>query len=102
MGGSGLSEIVLRALGPSLGQAGVSGVLADPTLDLRDANGTLLAANDNWADTQEAEIEASGLALADAREAAIRQVLPAGNYTATVSGQGGETGIGLVEVYRLE
>jgi hypothetical protein len=61
-----------------------------------------VASNDNWADTQQAEIESSGLAPGDSREAAIEQTLSAGSYTATVSGKGGGIGVGLVEVYRLQ
>ncbi len=101
LGGSDPSNLIVRALGPSLLQAGISDVLIDPTLDLRDANGTLLASNDNWADTQQAEITASGLAPSDPREAAIEQTLSPGSYTATVSGKGGGIGVGLVEVYKL-
>jgi hypothetical protein len=101
LGGSGSSNVVVRALGPSLLQLGVSDALVDPTLDLRDANGTLVASNDNWADTQQAEIAASGLAPSDSREAAIEQTLSAGNYTATVSGKNGSSGVGLVEIYNL-
>lgn len=101
VGGSDTSDVVVRALGPSLAQAGVSGVLSDPTLELRDSNGALMASNDNWADTQQAEIEGSGLAPTDAREAAIHQTLSPGSYTATVAGKNGGLGVGLVEVYRL-
>jgi hypothetical protein len=100
--GSDDSEVVVRALGPSLAQAGVSDALADPTLDLHDANGALVASNDNWADTQEAEIQASGLAPSDAREAAIEQTLSPGSYTAVVAGQNAGVGLGLVEIYRLQ
>ncbi len=101
VGGSVSSDVVVRAIGPSLAQAGLSDVLGDPTLDLRDGNGALVASNDNWADTQRTEIEGSGLAPVDAREAAIRQTLSTGNYTATVAGKNGGLGVGLVEVYRL-
>ncbi len=55
----------------------------------------------NWADTQKAEIEASGLAPGDSREAALRLTLPAGPYTATVAGRDGGIGVGLIELYRL-
>ena len=101
IGGTNTSDVVVRALGPSLTQAGVSDALQDPTLELRDPNGALVASNDNWADTQQSEIEGSGLAPSDAREAAIRQTLAPGSYTATVAGSNGGLGIGLVEVYRL-
>ena len=101
VGGSVPSDVVVRALGPSLAQAGVSDVLADPTLDLRDSNGALVASNDNWADTEQAEIAATGLAPTDAREAAIRRTLAPGRYTATMAGKNGIIGIGLIELYRF-
>lgn len=101
VGGSDSSDVIVRALGPSLGQAGVSDSLPDPTLELRDINGVLVAVNDNWADTRQADIEASGLAPGDSREAVIRQVLAPGNYTATVADKSGNAGVGLVEVYKL-
>ena len=101
IGGSDPSNIVVRALGPSLVSAGVADALLDPTLDLHDANGTLLASNDNWADTQQAEIQASGLAPNDPRESAIESSLAPGSYTATVLGKNGTIGVGLVEIYKL-
>lgn len=101
VGGSETSTIVVRALGPSLAAVGVSGALMDPTLELRDANGALVASNNDWADTQQPDLESSGLAPSDAREAAIQQALAPGSYTATVAGQNGGLGVGLVEVYRL-
>ncbi|MGI8437328.1 MAG: hypothetical protein ACR2NX_10555 [Chthoniobacterales bacterium] len=96
------NAVLIRALGPSLASAGVAGVLADPTLELHDASGNLLASNDNWQDTQAAQISATGLAPTNAKEAAIYTLLPAGGFTAIVHGNGGTTGIGLVEVYALE
>jgi len=102
VGGSTSANIVVRALGPSLAQAGISGTLPDPTLDLHDANGALVASNDNWADTQEAEIQASGLAPTDPREAAIEQTLSPGSYTATVAGKNGGSGVGLIEIYKIQ
>ncbi len=101
VGGTQASSIVTRALGPSLTQSGISGVLADPTLELHDQNGALVAANDNWADSQQAEIEASGLAPGNPLEAAIESTLSPGGYTAVVAGRDGGIGIGLVEVYKL-
>ena len=102
VGGSEMSTVVVRALGPSLLEAGVTDALADPMIDLYDANGSLLASNDNWADTQQAEIEASGLAPTNPLEAAIESTLAPGNYTATVTGKDGNVGVGLVEVYKLQ
>jgi hypothetical protein len=101
IGGSTQSNIVVRALGPSLAQDGVNDALADPTLDLHDADGALVASNDNWADTQEAEIQRSGLAPSNPHEAAIEQTLSPGSYTATLAGKSGGSGVGLVEVYEI-
>ncbi len=102
LGGSEPSNIVVRALGPSLAQQGVEGTLLDPTLDLRDADGVLVASNDDWNDSQPEEIEASGLAPLDTREAAIQRTLVPGSYTATVAGQDGGVGVGLVEIFRID
>ncbi|MGH7938392.1 MAG: hypothetical protein ACRD5Z_19730, partial [Bryobacteraceae bacterium] len=103
--GSNTQKVIVRALGPSLGEAGVAGALPDPTLELRDGNGALIAANDNWGDTQKAEIIASGVPPTNKRESAIVATLrgsPGGNgYTAIVRGAHGATGVALVEVYGL-
>ncbi|MBA2436291.1 MAG: hypothetical protein H0V54_14645, partial [Chthoniobacterales bacterium] len=98
---SAQANIVLRALGPSLGANGIGGTLQDPTLELRDVNGTLLAFDDNWRDTQQGIISSTGLAPSDDREAAIFAHLAAGAYTAIVYGKDGTTGIGLVEAYNI-
>ena len=98
---SGQANVVMRALGPSLGTAGVSGTLSDPTLELHDSNGDLMAANDNWQDSQGGIIASTGLAPADPREAAIFATLVAGEYTAVVQGANATTGVGLVEVYNI-
>ncbi len=97
--GGGPSQMVMRAIGPSL--PGVSDPLPDPTLELYDSNGTSLAFDDNWKDTQQIEIEATGLAPTDGRESAIETALPAGNYTVIVRGKNGATGVALVEIYNL-
>jgi hypothetical protein len=95
--------VIVRGLGPSLAQAGVTNPLADPTLELRDNNGALIIGNDNWQENadQAAQITASGLAPANAPEAAIATSLIPGSYTAIVAGKNGGTGTGLVEVYNL-
>lgn len=98
---AGQANLILRALGPSLGNAGVSDPLADPTLELHDADGALLAANDNWQDTQGGIIASAGLAPNSEREAAIFATVPAGNYTAVVRGANATTGVGLVEVFNI-
>jgi len=96
-----MDQIIVRALGPSLEPAAITDPLADPSLELHDGDGALLASNDNWRDTQEPEIEATGLAPTDDREAAILQALPAGLYTAIVRGVDQTSGVALVEVYDL-
>ena len=77
--------------------------LADPTLELRDSNGTLLISDNDWQDNaaQAAIITAAGLAPSNAKEAAIAATLPPGLYTALLAGLNNGTGIGLVEVYDL-
>jgi hypothetical protein len=94
-------KVVVRAVGPSLLKNGVADALLDPMLSLHDANGAVIAENDEWRQSQEAEISECGLALSDDREAAIVRSLAAGAYTAVVRGKGGTTGVGLVEVYDL-
>ena len=98
---SGNARVVVRAMGPSLSQAGVTGALQDPELQLFDANGVPVASNDNWRQTQQTEIQDAGLAPSDDRESAIVAVLAKGNHTAVVRGKNGETGIALVEAYNL-
>ncbi len=98
---SAQANIIFRALGPSLGANGVSGALEDPTLELRDSNGTLLAFNDDWRESQGGIISSTGLAPADDREAAIFAHLATGAYTAIVQGKNGTTGVGLVEAYNI-
>ncbi|HSH38803.1 MAG TPA: choice-of-anchor Q domain-containing protein [Chthoniobacterales bacterium] len=99
--GSVGSRVLVRALGPSLAGSGVSGPLQDPTLELFDGNGAPVAANDNWKQTQQAEIGATGIPPSDDREAAIVQSLAAGNYTAVVRGKDNTMGVALVEAYNL-
>jgi plastocyanin len=99
--GNGTTNILVRAIGPSLSLVGVSGALADPTLELHDANGALITSNDNWKESQEAEIEATGLAPQDDLESAALVTVATDAYTAIVAGKDGGTGVALVEVYRL-
>jgi len=100
-GGNGSTQVVVRGLGPTLTQFGISGALADPELTLVDGNGNIVRSNNNWKDSQQAEIQATGKAPPNDLEAAILTTVAAGNYTAVLSGNGGGTGIGLVEVYKL-
>ena len=98
-GGDG--RIIVRGLGPSLSAFGVSPALANPTLELRDANGALLISNNDWQDNaaQAAEITAAGLAPANDLEAAIAATLPPGLYTALLAELNNGTGLGVVEIY---
>ncbi len=102
LAGENITTVVLRGLGPSLGQFGIADSLQDPTLDLYDANGTVTASNDNWKDVQEAALQASNLAPTDDRESAILAELTAGAYTAILRGKNDGNGIGLIEVYGLQ
>ena len=94
-------NVIIRGLGPTLSQFGVTNVLADPTLDLRDANGNLISSNDNWKDTQQPQIQATGLAPPNDKESAISATMSPANYTAILRGKNNTTGNGLVEVYAL-
>lgn len=94
--------LVVRGLGPSLSDFGVTDFLQDPTLDLYDVNGTAIASNDNWRDLQEAALQASSLAPNDDREPALLVELTQGTYTAILRGTDDRSGIGLVEVYNLQ
>ena len=99
--GAGDDRIVVRGLGPSLSQFGISNPLQDPTLELRDQNGALLKSNNDWADdsAQAAEITAAGLAPTNSKESAIAATLPPGLYTAILAGRNSGQGVGTVEVY---
>lgn len=100
---TGTGRVAVRGIGPSLGAMGISGALANPTLQLRDANGMLLIANNDWQDnpTQAAELMAAGLAPTNDLEAGLVAALPSGAYTALLAGYINSTGVGVVEVYDL-
>jgi hypothetical protein len=100
-GSSGSDRIVVRGLGPSLGAAGVPNALADPVLELRNGNGVLLIANNDWRDNpvQASDLIAAGLAPTNDLESAIAATLPPGLYTALLAGLNDGTGVGLVELY---
>jgi hypothetical protein len=98
---NGSTQVVVRGLGPTLAQFGISQPLADPVVSLFDGNGNLVSTNNNWKDKQQAAIQATGLAPPNELEAAVLAPVSAGNYTAILSGNGGGTGIGLIEVYKL-
>ncbi|MDQ6808120.1 MAG: matrixin family metalloprotease [Verrucomicrobiota bacterium] len=101
--GSGPSKpVVVRAIGPSLAAFGVAGALIDPTLELRDASGNLVQANDNWPQGPDAAlIQKENLAPTSPSESALQSTLNPGSYTAVVRGANNGTGVGLVEVYDL-
>lgn len=101
--GSGDNPImVFRAMGPSLASSGIANPLLDPTLELRDNSGTLIAFDDDWQIPQIQAVRAVNLAPPDNRESAIVSAfLSPGNYTAIVRGKNNATGIALVEAYRL-
>jgi hypothetical protein len=85
--GTGSKKVAIRAIGPSLGNSGLSDVLADPTLELRGFGGALVLQNDSWQDNpaQAAELTALGLGLQDPRESGIVATLPSGTYTVIVA-----------------
>ncbi|MBA2270715.1 MAG: hypothetical protein H0W20_08980 [Chthoniobacterales bacterium] len=98
----GSAKVVVRAIGPSLDEQGVSAPLADPALYLVDENGSTIAANDDWKTDQQAELEAIGIQPGRDTESALVANVTGGNFTAVVRGQGTATGIALVEVYDLQ
>jgi sugar lactone lactonase YvrE len=100
--GGGEATVVVRAIGPSLTAFGVAGALQDPTLTVRNSNGFPVGFDNDWKQHQQAAIQATGLAPNDDRESAVLLALPAGGYTAVVSGVGDTTGVGLVEIYRIK
>ncbi len=97
----GSSNMLVRAIGPSLTALGVADALQDPSLEIYDSSGTIIASNDNWRDSQANEIEAAGLAPTDDRESAIVMILPSGGYTTIVRGVNNTVGVGLVEAYNV-
>jgi hypothetical protein len=101
--GNGTStKVLVRALGPTLGDFGVPGFLANPTLDLVNSSGTVIRSNDSWRSDQQLEIEAANLAPSHDEEAALVQTVPPGAYTAVVRGSGRTTGVALVEAYNIQ
>lgn len=99
------TRIAIRALGPSLTSAGLNNVLADPTLGLYNANGTVLLSNDDWQSdpAAAAQLTANGLALPHPKESGIfTSLVPPGQFTAIVAGKDDSIGIALVEIYNLK
>lgn len=102
VGGTQSKTVVVRAIGPSLAAAGITQPLSDPTVELRDASGLLLASNDNWqSGPQAGQIQSEGLAPTQAAESALQATLNPGSYTAIVRGANGSSGVALVEIYDL-
>ncbi|HZE14027.1 MAG TPA: vanadium-dependent haloperoxidase, partial [Chthoniobacterales bacterium] len=98
--GTDPKKIAIRAIGPSLSNTGLTGLLDDPVLELHAADGSVLATNDNWQTTAGAsDLTANGIAPTNDKEAALVQTLPPGTYTAIVRGQNNASGIGLIELY---
>jgi hypothetical protein len=100
--GNSAKQVVVRSLGPSLATVGVQGVLSDPVLELFDSSGSPLGSNNDWRDTQAQALSDVNLAPSHDFESAILTTLAPGSYTAVARGNGGSTGIGLVEVYDLQ
>jgi T5SS/PEP-CTERM-associated repeat protein len=105
--GNGLTKVMVRAIGPSLTNFGVTNPLQDPTLELHDSNGATIRSNDNWktredGTSQQSEIEATTIPPTNDLESALVQTLSPGNYTAVVRGKDNTTGIAVVEVYNLQ
>jgi K319L-like, PKD domain len=101
LNGTDNGTICFRALGPSLAAFGVHGVIADPRVDLFNAQGIKIGANNNWKDSQQGAIQSAGLAPGSDSESALLTNLAPGNYTAIVSGVSSATGVALVEAYHL-
>ena len=93
--------VLLRAQGPSLAAFGVSGTLADTVVELYQGQ-TVIGSNDNWRDTQQQSITATGLAPTSDMESAILATLPPGAYTMIVRGKNGATGVGIVESFLVD
>jgi hypothetical protein len=103
---TGSTSVLVRGLGPTLSEFGIGSgsgfsVLSDPMVTLVDSNGNIVQSNNNWKDTQQAAIQATGLAPPNDLEAAILATVTAGNYTVILSPNGYRVGISLVEVYKL-
>ncbi len=108
--GTGPKSVIVRAIGPELTPFGIPNALADPTLELHNGAGALIASNDNWQTTviggiitanQVSAIQGNGHAPTQPSESAIIATLPPGNYTAIVRGKNNSIGVALVEVYDL-
>jgi hypothetical protein len=104
-GPNNATRIAVRGRGPSLSQFNLSPLLANPVLELRNENGTIMVVNDDWTDdpVSAANLTANGLGLTDPKESGIFiSLTPPGQFTAILSGKNGGIGIGLIEIYNLK
>ena len=102
-GGGGFSTVIVRGIGPSLADSDVTNVLADPMIELHNGDGDVIDSNDNWMDDPNMQsVIDNDLAPTDPNESALFDILPAGEYTAILSGVGATTGVGLVETYNVD
>jgi hypothetical protein len=102
IGGSEPKNLLIRGLGPTLTKLGITDVMQNPTLELHDSSGSLIATNDDWKNTQQAAIAATRLEPANDSESAILATLQPGSYTVVQTGGSGGTGAGLLEIYNLD
>ena len=100
-GGATSPRVLIRGIGPSLASF-VPNALANPMLELRNADGSLIRSNNNWRDSQEEEIKNTTISPSHNLEAAIIATVPNGNYTAVLRGVNNRTGVAVVEVYNLQ
>ena len=97
------STVIVRAIGPSLADAGITNFLQDPVLELHDTNGAIVKSNDNWMESPDQQaIIAAGLAPTEEKESALLATLAPGDYTGIVRRVDNTTDIGLVEIYNLQ
>jgi hypothetical protein len=94
-------RVLIRGLGPSLSAFGITNPLPDPVVELYNANGDMLASNDNWKSAEAAAIQDTTIPPTNDLEAALVATLPQGSYTAILRGKNGATGVGIVEIYSL-
>jgi hypothetical protein len=105
--GTQSAKLLIRAVGPALTQFGVTGVLAQPVLNVVNSSGVTVASNTGWSTNSNAAAIASETAAVGAfalptgsADCAVLVTLPPGAYTAVVSGVGGSAGVALVEAYQ--
>lgn len=96
------SQLIVRAIGPSLTQSGIANALSNPTVELYNGDGSIIAFNNDWQDTDKEAIEATGIPPSSDKESTILATLAPGNYTAIVRGQSETVGVGLIEVYNVQ